>query len=94
MPPTSHLDSPLVGLAAYPDAPVEMLRTATRDAFVKLIDEAIAEAVDFMVIAGDLYDGNWKDYNTGHFFCREMGRLERARIRSSCCSATTTPKAK
>ncbi|MCB1911205.1 MAG: DNA repair exonuclease [Zoogloeaceae bacterium] len=75
-----HLDSPLVGLAAYPDAPVEMLRTATRDAFVKLIDEAIAEAVDFMVIAGDLYDGNWKDYNTGHFFCREMGRLERARI--------------
>ena len=52
-----------------------MLRTATRDAFVKLIDEAIAEAVDFMVIAGDLYDGNWKDYNTGHFFCREMGRL-------------------
>ena len=75
-----HLDSPLVGLAAYPDAPVEMLRTATRDAFVKLIDEAIAEAVDFMVIAGDLYDGNWKDYNTGHFFCREMGRLERAQI--------------
>ncbi len=75
-----HLDSPLVGLAAYPDAPAEMLRTATRDAFVNLIDEAIAEAVDFMVIAGDLYDGSWKDYNTGHFFCREMGRLERAGI--------------
>ena len=75
-----HLDSPLVGLAAYPDAPVELLRTATRDAFVNLVDEAIAEAVDFMVIAGDLYDGSWKDYNTGHFFCREMGRLERAGI--------------
>ena len=24
--------------------------------------------VDFVVIAGDLYDGNWKDYNTGIFF--------------------------
>ncbi len=54
-----HLDSPLKGLAAYPDAPVHLLRTATRDAFNNLISEAIAEQVDFMVIAGDLYDGSW-----------------------------------
>ncbi len=75
-----HLDSPLSGLAAYRDAPADLLRTATRDAFSKLVDEAVGEAVDFMVIAGDLYDGNWKDYNTGHFFCREMGRLNKAGI--------------
>lgn len=75
-----HLDSPLLGLAAYKDAPTEVLRTATRDAFVRLVDEAIDERVDFVVIAGDLYDGNWKDYNTGHFFCREMGRLNKADI--------------
>lgn len=75
-----HLDSPLSGLAAYKDAPADLLRTVTRDAFTKLVDEAIEEAVDFMVIAGDLYDGSWKDYNTGHFFCREMGRLNKAGI--------------
>lgn len=75
-----HLDSPLSGLASYKDAPAELLRTATRDAFSNLVDEAIDEAVDFMVIAGDLYDGTWKDYNTGHFFCREMGRLNKANI--------------
>ena len=75
-----HLDSPLRGLASYQNAPVEMLRTATRDAFTNLINEAIDEQVDFMVIAGDLYDGNWKDYNTGHFFVREMGRLNKAGI--------------
>jgi len=75
-----HLDSPLSGLAAYQDAPAELLRTVTRDAFTRLVDVAIEEAVDFMVIAGDLYDGNWKDYNTGHFFCREMGRLNKAGI--------------
>ncbi len=75
-----HLDSPLAGLAAYKDAPADLLRTVTRDAFTKLVDEAIEEAVDFMVIAGDLYDGSWKDYNTGHFFCREMGRLNKADI--------------
>lgn len=75
-----HLDSPLAGLAAYKDAPSDLLRTVTRDAFVRLVDEAIDEAVDFMVIAGDLYDGGWKDYNTGHFFCREMGRLNKVDI--------------
>jgi len=75
-----HLDSPLVGLAAYKDAPVSLLRTVTRDAFTRLVDVAIEEAIDFMVIAGDLYDGTWKDYNTGHFFCREMGRLNKVGI--------------
>jgi len=75
-----HLDSPLVGLAAYQDAPVQQLRTVTRDACSRLVDAAIEEEVDFMVIAGDLYDGSWKDYNTGHYFCREMGRLNKAKI--------------
>jgi DNA repair exonuclease SbcCD nuclease subunit len=75
-----HLDSPLNGLAAYPDAPAEQLRSATRDAFTALVDLAIAEDVDFMVIAGDLYDGSWRDFNTGIFFVKEMGRLRRAGI--------------
>jgi len=75
-----HLDSPLRGLASYPNAPVDALRNATREAFSRLIDAAIDEAVDFIVIAGDLYDGNWRDYNTGHFFVREMGRLHQAGI--------------
>lgn len=75
-----HLDSPLTGLSAYADAPVEMLRTATRDAFSNLVSLAIEEQVDFMVIAGDLYDGNWKDFNTGLYFVKEMGRLDKAGI--------------
>ncbi|OWW20198.1 metallophosphoesterase family protein [Noviherbaspirillum denitrificans] len=77
-----HLDSPLTGLSAYPDAPAQMLRSATRDAFTKLVNEAIDLQVDFVVIAGDLYDGGWKDHNTGIFFCREMGRLKKAGIRA------------
>lgn len=76
-----HLDSPLHGLAAYPDAPAAHLRNATRVAFCELVSRAIDEKVDFVVIAGDLYDGTWRDHNTGIFFCREMGRLKRAGIR-------------
>jgi DNA repair protein SbcD/Mre11 len=75
-----HLDSPLRGLSAYADAPAERLRTATRDAFHNLVTQAIDEQVDFMVIAGDVYDGDWKDFNTGLFFVRQMGRLRHAGI--------------
>lgn len=75
-----HLDSPLTGLSAYEDAAVQRLRTATREAFTRLVNVAIDEAVDFMVIAGDLYDGNWKDHNTGLYFVAQMGRLNRAGI--------------
>jgi len=75
-----HLDSPLRGLSSYPDAPAERLRTATRDAFQNLVNVALDEKVDFMVIAGDVYDGDWKDFNTGLFFIRQMGRLRQAGI--------------
>lgn len=75
-----HLDSPLRGLSSYPDAPAERLRTATRDAFHNLVSRAIDEEVDFMVIAGDVYDGDWKDFNTGLFFVRQMGRLRQSGI--------------
>lgn len=76
-----HLDSPLRGLEAYPDAPVEQIRGAARRAFDNLIRLAIEEEVAFVLLAGDLYDGDWKDYNTGIFFMHRMGRLREAGIR-------------
>src|SRR5690606_21310717 len=75
-----HLDSPLRGLGSYEDMPVDILRSASRAAFTRLVEEAIALEVDFMVIAGDLYDGDWKDHNTGIYFARQMGRLRNAGI--------------
>jgi len=75
-----HLDSPLDGLERYPGAPLDALRGATREALVRLVDLALREAVCFVVIAGDVFDGEWRDMNTGLFFNAQMRRLERAGI--------------
>ncbi len=76
-----HIDSPMLGLERYESAPLEQLRGATRRAFENLVQLAIDEKVALVVLAGDLFDESWRDYNTGIFFCRELARLERAGIR-------------
>jgi exonuclease SbcD len=75
-----HLDSPLKGLERYENAPVERIRGATRRAFTRLVDLAIEKHVDFVLIAGDLYDGDWRDYNTGLYLVRQLGRLREQQI--------------
>jgi exonuclease SbcD len=70
-----HLDSPLRGLSRYESAPAESIRNACRRAFENLVELAIEEKVAFVLLAGDLYDGDWKDYSTGIFLGQQMGRL-------------------
>jgi exonuclease SbcD len=72
-----HLDSPLTGLASSDHIPADVTRHCTRRAFANLINLAINEDVEFVIIAGDLYDGDWRDYSTGLFFANEMRRLNR-----------------
>lgn len=75
-----HLDSPLRGLSRYESAPVDSIRNATRRAFENLVEVAITEKVVFVLLAGDLYDGDWKDYSTGIFLNRQIARLGQHRI--------------
>jgi DNA repair exonuclease SbcCD nuclease subunit len=75
-----HLDSPLRGLDRYEGAPTEEIRGASRRAFENLVELAIRERVAFVLLAGDLYDGDWKDFDTGLFFVKQMGRLREAGI--------------
>ena len=89
-----HLDSPLRGLAGQEGSAAERIRAAPREAFDSLIGQAIQEKVDFVVIAGDLYDGNWRDYRTGLFFVRQMGRLAAEGIPSFCSTAITMQRAR
>ncbi len=80
-----HIDSPLGGLAAYEGAPAAQIRTATRRAVENLValalgEEDDGEPVDFVLIAGDVYDGAWRDFSTGLFFADRMNRLREADV--------------
>ena len=75
-----HLDSPLAGLRARAGARGDTIAGATRDTFVRLIDTALELQVAFLIIAGDVYDGDWKDYATPLFLGAQLARLERAGI--------------
>jgi exonuclease SbcD len=70
-----HLDSPLRGLDQDETAPKERIRNATRVALKNLVDFALEEKVDFLIIAGDLYDGDWSDYATGHILLSQLRRM-------------------
>lgn len=75
-----HLDSPLHMVSAYEGAPMEALQNAARRSFENLIEMAIQEPVDFVLLAGDLYDGDWKDYNTGLYLVSQLRKLREAGI--------------
>ncbi len=70
-----HVDSPLRGLDRYEGAPVEAFRLATRRAFANLIRFTIEERADLLLLAGDLFDGSWRDFGTGLFFAAELAKL-------------------
>lgn len=75
-----HLDSPLDGLNARAAELGRAVAAASRQAYGALIDLAIARQAAFVVIAGDVFDGPWKDLRTGLAFAEGLARLERAGI--------------
>ena len=77
-----HLDSPLRGLERYEGAPVNDMREATRCSLINIIDLALEREVDFVLIVGDVFDGDLLDFNAGLFFANQLRRLADANIRA------------
>ena len=75
-----HLDSPLKSLASRDAALADAVRTASRTALARTVDLCLDEAVDALVIAGDLYDGSQRSMHTAAALTREMKRLREASI--------------
>lgn len=69
-----HLDSPLRGLDAREGAPAERIRKASRIALERMVDAALERGVDFVLLAGDIYDTR-PAFETYLFFHGQMARL-------------------
>lgn len=47
---------------------------------MRLVECAVERRVRFVILAGDIYDGSWRDAATGLFFAGQMARLRQAGI--------------
>ncbi|MGO4914792.1 metallophosphoesterase family protein [Pseudogemmobacter sp. W21_MBD1_M6] len=77
-----HLDSPLKSLALRDRDLAKLIGTATRDVFTGIVDLCISEAVDALLIAGDLYDGDQTSMKTARFLSQQLQRLDAAGVRT------------
>lgn len=68
------------GLERYTGAPTHRVRDATRRAFENVCRLCIEESASLLVLSGDLWDGDWRDYSTGLFFAGEMAKLKQANV--------------
>ncbi len=87
-----HLDSPFTGLkAAASENVARTLYDATFDAYTKIIDLCIAERVDALLIAGDVYDGADRSLRAQRKFVDGLEKLHDAGIRSFVCHGNHDP---
>jgi DNA repair exonuclease SbcCD nuclease subunit len=77
-----HLDSPFVGLRSAPAHVVGALQQATFAAYDRVIETALKEQVDFVLIAGDIYDGKDRSLRAQLRFRDGLARLATAGIES------------
>ncbi len=77
-----HLDSPLRSLALRDPDLAGLIADASRGALRAIVDLALAEQVDAVLIAGDLYDGGQTSMKTARYLTAELGRLNAGGIRA------------
>lgn len=75
-----HLDSPLKSLALKDEDLQATVKTATRAAFIKIVNTALFEEVSALLISGDLFDGAERSAKTAAFLTTQLDRLKAAGI--------------
>jgi len=77
-----HLDSPFKGISSVSNEISLRLREATFEAYDNIIDLCIDRGVDFLLIAGDVYDGAEKSLQAQLRFRQGLLRLDGAGIQA------------
>ncbi|MEK4520983.1 DNA repair exonuclease [Psychrobacillus sp. FSL W7-1457] len=80
-----HLDSPFKGLSSIPKNRWQEIRESTFHAFENIIQYAVTAKPDFVLIAGDIYDGENRSLRAQHLFQRGMEALREVGIPVFIC---------
>lgn len=80
-----HLDSPFKGLTSIPQNKLQDIRESTFKAFTNIINYAKASKPDFILIVGDIYDGENRSLRAQHLFQKGMEELSSVGIPVFIC---------
>ncbi|TAA70567.1 DNA repair exonuclease [Planococcus salinarum] len=80
-----HLGSPFTGISGLASAQRKKLADTVYQAFDTLIDYSVREEPDFLLIAGDIYDGEDRTLRAQYRFQKGMERLKEAGIPVIIC---------
>ena len=76
----AHLDSPFLGLSFLPSESFKQIQKAPMQSLTKIVDLALKEKVDLVLIAGDTFDSFKPTPSVQIFFAHEIERLVNAKI--------------
>jgi len=76
-----HLDTPFVGISNFSKQLQSQLKDSTYVAAKKLFQTAIDEAVDFVILAGDIFDDTDSSLRAQMFLKSEFERLDEVKIK-------------
>lgn len=80
-----HLDSPFLGLTNLPANLLNRVRQSTFTAAQAVFDRAVNEQVDFVILAGDLFDRQEQSVAAQAFLFLQFDRLRAAQIPVIIC---------
>ncbi|WP_313893090.1 DNA repair exonuclease [Psychrobacillus sp.] len=80
-----HLDSPFKGISAIPKNRWQNIRESTFEAFTRIIEYAVENKPDFVLIVGDIYDGENRSLRAQHLFQKGMDALQTAGVPVFIC---------
>ncbi|MFO8067256.1 MAG: metallophosphoesterase [Bacteroidales bacterium] len=77
-----HLDTPFKGLTQHNATLAERLKNATLKSFDNIVDLCINEKVDFILIAGDIFNSDQQSLSAQISFIKNLNRLHENNISS------------
>lgn len=86
-----HLDSPFKSRSYLSQSIFEDMQNSAYESFKKIVDYALNEAVDFIIIAGDLFDNENRTLRAEVFLKEQFERLEKEQIFVYICHGNHDP---